>query len=316
MRDYIVGSFNIQHLNNTKDFEMLAIIIKQENFDVVAIQEARSKEAVERIAKNLNAIYWDSAYPKEGEEYAFIWKKRRLRLLEMPQNKENPRIENSFHYKKENGEVKLVRPPYVGYFTAKGMYGGCNFDLRLINTHIAFSKPFYAPEFVSERNVRRNELSVLVRELYDSVNTSPIFGVRSIFTALLGDFNLVLTGAGDNIIENVSGFDEKYPYKTQNGDGMKFRQEEKSSLKQAKDTTYNGLSNEDIAEQQEQELARDSDYYSRNYDHFAYGDSLTDRYGVQCSRVDAVYKYCNNDLALYRKKISDHVPIKMIITLK
>lgn len=37
MSDYTVGSFNIQHLNYTKDFEKLAEIIKTEGFDVNAI---------------------------------------------------------------------------------------------------------------------------------------------------------------------------------------------------------------------------------------------------------------------------------------
>ena len=55
MRDYIVGSFNIQHLNNTKDFKMLAKIIKEENFDIVAIQEVRRKDSIDDIVRELNS---------------------------------------------------------------------------------------------------------------------------------------------------------------------------------------------------------------------------------------------------------------------
>ena len=315
MRDYIIGSFNIQHLNNTKDFHMLAKIIKEEDFDIVAIQEVRRKHAIDEIVRELNSRYWDSAYTSGNEEYAFIWKKRRLKKLELRDNKENPAIVNNFHYKKEYGEAKLVRPPYVGYFTAKGVYGGCNFDLRLINSHIAYSKPYYAPDTVSAPEVRRNELKVITRDLYDSVNTKPIFGVRSIFTVLLGDFNLVLAGEGDKLITDAQAFYGEYPYKTKNGHDMVFKQEDKTSLKQASNTTYNDLTIEEIAEQQEQGLAKDGEYYSRNYDHFAYSEELSGKYRISCSRVDALGKYYDNNLELYREKISDHVPIKMTITL-
>ena len=102
MRDYIIGSFNIQHLNNTKDFHMLAKIIKEEDFDIVAIQEVRRKHAIDEIVRELNSRYWDSAYTSGNEEYAFIWKKRRLKKLELRGNKENPAIVNNFHYKKSD----------------------------------------------------------------------------------------------------------------------------------------------------------------------------------------------------------------------
>ena len=56
-------------------------------------------------------------------------------------------------------------------------------------------------------------------------------------------------------------------------------------------------------------------FYSRNYDHFGYDENLKVKYKLKASRVDALYKYYNNDLEAYRKRISDHVPIKLEITL-
>ena len=101
MSNYIIGSFNIQHLNNTKDFQVLARIIKEEGFDVIAIQEARSRDAVRNIVTQLNPTYWAYAYPPGNEEYAFIWKKRRLRLLDLPNDRENPQILKSYHYRRK-----------------------------------------------------------------------------------------------------------------------------------------------------------------------------------------------------------------------
>ncbi len=313
MSNYIIGSFNIQHLNNTKDFKVLAKIIKDEGFDVIAIQEARSRDAVRNIVTQLNPSYWAYAYPSGNEEYAFIWKRRRLRLFELPNNRENPQILKSYHYRRKSGEIKLVRPPFVGYFTAQGLYGGCNFDLRLINTHITFSKPANAPLDVNILNSRRNELNILSRDIYGTVSDRVLGSKRSIFTVLLGDYNLVLVGEGPKIIK------EGYTYVIKNGKQMIFDQREKSTLKKLQDSKDDSNNNEEKLEFQATEKYIDGsgDYYSRNYDHFGYDDSLPSKYVIKCSRVDAVdYYKDSNKLKTYREKISDHVPIKLEITLK
>lgn len=313
MSDYIVGSFNIQHLNYTKDFEKLAEIIKSEGFDVVAIQEARSKGAVERLVMELNKNYWDYAFPFGNEEYAFIWKNRRIKLLELPNNKENPQIVSGYHYRKSVGEVRLVRPPFIGYFTAQGIYGGCNFDLRLINTHIAFSKPSYAPDEVGTIDARRNELSILARDIYGSVSDRVLGSMRSIFTVLLGDYNLVLEGIGPKLLK------AGYTYEIKNGKQMVFKQTEKTTLKRPLDSEDDTSSDEDRIESKAQQkyIEGSTDYYSMNFDHFGYDDSLESKYVIECTRVDAL-SYMDEEEVLksYRDKVSDHVPIKLEITLK
>ncbi len=313
MSDYIVGSFNIQHLNYTKDFEKLAEIIKSEGFDVVAIQEARSKGAVERLVMELNNNYWDYAFPFGNEEYAFIWKNRRIKLLELPNNKENPQIVSGYHYRKSIGEVRLVRPPFIGYFTAQGTYGGCNFDLRLINTHIAFSKPSYAPDEVGTIDARRNELSILARDIYGSVSDRVLGSMRSIFTVLLGDYNLVLEGIGPKLLK------AGYTYEIKNGKQMVFKQTEKTTLKRPVDSEDDTSSDEDRIESKAQQkyIEGSEDYYSMNFDHFGYDNSLESKYVIECTRVDAL-SYIDEEEVLksYRDKVSDHVPIKLEITLK
>lgn len=313
MSDYTIGSFNIQHLNYTKDFEKLAEIIKSEGFDIIAIQEARSKGAVEYLVKELNSNYWDYAFPFGNEEYAFIWKNRRIRLLKLPDNKENPQIVSGYHYRKSVGEVRLVRPPFIGYFTAQGIYGGCNFDLRLINTHIAFSKPSYAPDEVGTIDARRNELSILARDIYGSVSDRVLGSMRSIFTVLLGDYNLVLEGIGPKLLK------AGYTYEIKNGKQMVFKQTEKTTLKRPLDSEDDTSSDEDRIESKAQQkyIEGSTDYYSMNFDHFGYDDSLESKYVIECTRVDAL-SYMDEEEVLksYRDKVSDHVPIKLEITLK
>ena len=311
MRDYIIGSFNIQHLNMTKDFKTIAKIIKRENFDIIAIQESRSKLAIESIVTELNPKLWTYACPPGNEEYAFIWNKKRLRLLELPRNKENPQIINSYHYRRKSGEIKLVRPPYVGYFTAQGLPGGCNFDLRLINTHITFSKPKDAT--VDVLTARRNELTVLSRDIYGTVSDRVLGSKRSIFTVLLGDYNLVLDNDGPKILK------DGYTYEIKNGKEMQFDQKYKTSLKKLNDSENQSNIKEDILEflRREKYVEGSEDYYSRNYDHFGYEKTLKAKYKIKCTRVEAIdYYHGTNKFKNYLDKISDHVPIKLVLTLK
>ena len=72
MSNYIVGSFNIEKLGDAKSFEKIAQIIKEERFDIVALQEARHKAGVAAIVQHLNPTYWAYSYPIESSEYAFI----------------------------------------------------------------------------------------------------------------------------------------------------------------------------------------------------------------------------------------------------
>ena len=84
---------------------------------------------------------------------------------------------------------------------------------------------------------------------------------------------------------------------------LKTVQEEKTSLKQP--PKQSSPCQEEI-----------SDYYAHNYDHFAYETGLEKMVRLTVSRVDALGIYCGNDLAGYRREISDHVPIKLELDLK
>ncbi|MBE6027506.1 MAG: hypothetical protein E7227_02735 [Clostridiales bacterium] len=309
MTNYIIGSFNIERLNDDKDHKKIAEIIKEEQFDIVAIQEAKSRSAINKIVQHLNPTYWACSYPAGNEEYAFIWKKRRLKLWVFEDGKQNPYIDKKYDLIEGKGERPLIRPPYVGYFTTIGTVGGCRLDIRLINTHIIHDKPAIGYGDTQKYDVRRNELNILSREIYANVSKNVLGSLRSILTVLLGDFNLVICGGGPKYYNEVDL--SRYDYRTKDGDKMEFIQDQETTLKRPKgdkNITEDHMDQEEVKE-------GDVSYYSRNYDHFGYDETIKTKYTLKPSRVDALYKYYNNDLAEYRKNISDHVPIKLKITL-
>lgn len=79
---------------------------------VIALQEVVSETAVKFLVDCLGSFEWDYCLPPSyigRPEYAFVWRKRRLRLVEKG---ENPRIFNNYH-SDQPGQTKLIYPPLV-----------------------------------------------------------------------------------------------------------------------------------------------------------------------------------------------------------
>lgn len=196
---YKIGSFNIQKLGRNsmlkKDLRQIAKLIKDNRLDIIAIQEISSKEALKELlicidgtllkegvsaVSNARDAYayetrnWESRWAKPisrvggksaEEGYAFIWKKSRI---ELPINRKGGQSEPDIYM---NGG-KLVRPPFYGRF----IVSGCNAEIRLINTHIVFSKiPSEDEVHEDEESVttdyeeRIKEYKVLANEIYQRV---------------------------------------------------------------------------------------------------------------------------------------------------
>ena len=155
---YIIGSFNLLKMDfksneeTKKNFDKIANIIREENFDVIALQEVIAEIAVKEIVKRLGSMYWDYVFKPstitvskdaQREGYAFLWKKKRLRLVDADSAVE---IKDEYRIKRNSSgayihQGSLVRPPLVIRLTPQGLLGGSNFEIRLINTHIAFNSP-------------------------------------------------------------------------------------------------------------------------------------------------------------------------------
>ncbi len=306
---YVIGSFNLLKMSYqsdnkiAKDFRQVANIINLENFDVVALQEVMSESVLKRLLMPaLGTNKWDyvwntprARYSLTGEGYAYIWRKRRFRLVEA---NDNPRVLNEY-------KGKLVRPPLIARFTPSGLPGGSNFELRLINTHIIWSKHAGMKTELTDEELRREELRVLSKEIYRLISTKGYGNSLPAYTILMGDYNLCLAGKGPKIDTIIPITERRF---------LKNVQIEKTTLKQPKSSVENV---------EEKELDGDAmldenttDYYSRNYDHFSYDIDLLDKMKLIDSRVEALGSYYKNDLEAFRKEISDHVPIKLTIDLK
>lgn len=299
--EYTIGSFNLCHFSyistnsDRKNIYRIADIIVREEFDVVALQEVNSISALDKLLMSaLGTGEWDYKWEeprvynsKYSEGYAYIWRKRRLRLVE---SGSNPKILSNYN---------LTRPPYYARFTPKGLLGGSNFELRLINTHIAFGIPKNNISTSSPRELRRTEFEILAEEAYRRVSSKRYGDFLPAYTILMGDYNLCLMGPGPKVNKIVPIDKDRY---------LLTVQKEKTTVKSPKSIdTFTDGEEQDIDLFQE----NDTDLYAHNYDHFSYELKLLEKIDLKDSRVEALGMYYGNNLEEYRKEISDHVPIKL-----
>ncbi|MCM1162018.1 MAG: hypothetical protein NC412_12445 [Roseburia sp.] len=330
---YRIGSFNLykfslrsdEHIK--KNMQKIAKIIRKADLDVVAIQEIFNKKALDRLISELtDSERWEGRWASPNsrsvsaaEGYAFIWKNARLRLAENRDGKVfEPRILNQYKVDKSFGQKHLIRNPYYIRLTpaARSCNRSCKRELpllngpfaeiRLINTHIMFSKNRDENESdnhdfsdLGAVSMRRNEFDILSKvvypkysdKTYDLMNGERDAPCMPAYTIMLGDYNLNLksgTAQGsflkpdEEIIELA---DERKRIVTVQG--------ELTTLKSKKE----GVS------------YSQADGYANNYDHFTYDEKRFEGITLDVKRIEAVKECYGDDFDLYRKEVSDHLPI-------
>lgn len=319
---YIIGSFNLRDFNFAnkssdgdnetinRDFKKIAQIIIEEKMDVVALQEVNSEFALKYLTQILNAsktpfrefesIFGTSMPTKtrDPERYGFIWNAKRLCLLKTKRNNNPSYYKNAGAIGNSDTTQKqgLIRPPYYARFTARGKLGGSNFELRLINTHILGSG--------SEKD-RIREFDILVKRILpricDHQEISFNGNVMPAYTFLLGDYNLELNKSERSIHKIETITETNYTGKKRS-----------YITTQDKATTLRKPNQQQTVE----------DCYANNYDHFTYEIDLPQKLKLIPQRVEVLSKYFPevsgvvDKLGAYRMKVSDHVPIKLIVDLK
>lgn len=312
---YHIGSFNLRDFNFAnkssdgeneelkRDCEKIAKIIIEEEFDVVALQELNAALPLKYLTSVLNkyknqireyeCIFGTDMPNQSGsrdpERYGFIWNAKRFRLTKTRRN-------NNPGYYANAGAIRLIRPPYYARFTARGMLGGSNFELRLVNTHIRDA---------TREEDKISEFDVLVKQVLpricDHQEVSEDGECMPAYTFLLGDYNICLNKSERaiyriDIVTTTNYTGRKRDYRTV--------QEEPTTLRMPNS----------------QKLIEDC--YANNYDHFTYEIDLDSKLILSPQRVEALGKYfpesieASDKLRDYRMKVSDHVPIKMTIDLK
>lgn len=312
---YYIGSFNIRDFNfaNTsadgsnekikRNFEKIAEIIIKEKFDVIALQEINASLPLEYLIRILNrhrtpTREYDYRFgtnmpmrqgARDPERYGFIWNTKRLYLIK-PRRGTNP------GYYESAGALGLIRPPYYARFSARGMIGGSNFELRIVNTHIRDA---------AREEDRINEFNILVKQVLpricDHQEISHNGEIMPSYTFLVGDYNLALNKSERSIYKIETVTTTNYTGKKR---GYRTVQEKATSLK--------------IPNNQQ----NIEECYANNYDHFTYETELDRKLILVPQRIEALSKYYPNvgapvgKLKEYRAEVSDHVPIRLIVDFK
>lgn len=312
---YKIGSFNMFKFSFQsdseirKDFTVLSRIIRDNKFDIIALQEVFSPNALDRLLSYLGRYEWDGVWGSPtsfstiaAEGYGFIWNKRRMRLAvtTLPDGTKKtfrPHIYNQYRVDRRMGQTQLIRNPYYARFEP---LDGSFCEIRLINTHIMFAKGSSTNHLldIGAVTMRKREFDILTQALYNSISDKRYGNNRPAYTIILGDYNLNLKTSGA-----VGAFLNEI-VTVQNGGQIKRLitvQDQLTTLKSGK------------SESQEESSFT---YWANNYDHFTYDIDRFSTVSAVSGRINTVKDYCNDDYELHRRIVSDHVPVELKINLK
>ena len=195
---YKIGSFNLCRLgmrslaaNNKRDLSKIANIIREEGFDVVALQEIFSEgKAITAVSENSTKYSimrelgndWDFKWADvdcrgdcRGEGYGYLWNTRRLKLAENNSGKIfEPRTW-------ERNKKDLKRKPFYARFVP---VDGPFVELRLVCVHT-----YYGDDNKDDRGIRKIEIDALREHTYPEIADKRYGENRVAYTILLGDYN-------------------------------------------------------------------------------------------------------------------------------
>lgn len=319
-------------LNNVRDLSTIARIIREENFDVVALQEVLSQGkaftapdyAKKSILMELGSD-WDFAWADAQAEndprhegFAFVWKKSRLRLCSAKVETPYGETERIFYPRicKVNHE-DMLRRPYYGRFTSNGIPGGANVEFRLICVHTFYGKA----DNLAEREIRQHELDVLMKDIYPQITDRRYGDPMVAYTILLGDYNAELwtkeSRKWQEPLKQQRGGKIPAIMKTDEDGVVISNRYGGRAIKTVQDQLTTLKSKSDESEDEEFDTAG----YSYSYDHFSYEEEKFKDVKIRVKRLtSAVNQYCKcdsndyeTDFEKYYKTVSDHIPIMMEI---
>lgn len=341
---YRIGSFNMRNIgfsalseSNERNLEKIAEIIREEEFDIVALQEVLSEGKAFNYSSRFQREYakksilmelggeqqwgfkWADAEggDSRGEGYAFLWNKKRMRLstalLDDGSEREfNPQMIQQVKYS------NLVRKPYYARFTPQGTFASSLFEIRLICIHTYFGPN----DDAFDREIRANEIDTILRQIYPQIADRVYKNDYPSYTIVLGDYNAELYREWhDQLARKRKPLYIRPVVTATNWDDMKIQtvQDQLTTLRHPQ--KENGENDLDVILDLRE--SGKSTIYAHNYDHFSY--EANERYNaiMNCTRINAVRKYYQDKQQLesheaaerYLKEVSDHVPIMLSIEL-
>jgi len=303
---YTVLSFNMRNVYDSarldRDWVAVSEILRDEHADIVAIQEVFSEMPIKHLCQKLNCGFFsdwryrmvsrETCRNGRGEGYAIVWNAKRVDLspkeMVAPDGRKTvvgthePEIRTEW-------SRSLVRPPCVARFIPVGWCVPF-IELRIITTHIIFREDAYARangNELSDLQMRREEYRALSEKLFPRVGKNRTDGnFRPAYTFIVGDYNLLHDECA------AIDFETKSEVKF-----MKTRQVLASTI-------YSGKTDDDPG-----------GYTTNDYDHVSHSDR-EDPYVQIVERIDAPHRYYDGDFKKYEKRLSDHVPIRMLFDIR
>lgn len=300
---YIIGSFNVHDFSefSKRNDGLMAEIVRNEKFDLIALQEILAEGAAKRLLRALGPGWegWQmcplSFSAKKAKGYAFLWNSRRLGIARDGKPSGEPFIysQYSMHPASQLPRLtRLTRDPLVGRFQP---VCGPFVEIRIINAHIYAEghKTHRLPDEDGEcvkQAPKQHEYMTLAGEIYARVAAQRLGNFRPAYTVLTGDYNML-----PNWFEEC----DSDPWFTEKCEGRRMTTvvSELTTLRQPKQADL------------------DKKGYRFSVDHFTYDAKAFEGVSVVPSRVDAPAKYCGGNFREYRETVSDHVPIRLEIGL-
>lgn len=303
---YSVLSFNLRNIYDSarldRDWDAIANIIREERADIVAVQEIFSELPIKLLCERLSRGFfsdWRFRFAARatcrngrGEGYAFLWNARRVDLAPKESFDQNGDLTVVGVHDPEvrtEWSQSFVRPPCVARFVPVGW---CvpYIELRVISTHIIFREDSYLRSHengLGDIELRRNEYRALSERMFPRISKYRLDGrFRPAYTFIVGDYNMhqVECAAIDCERRSEVGL-------------MMTRQILGSTIYPGKDEKDPG------------------GYTANDYDHVSYSDR-EHPYVQIVERIDAPDEYYESNFKKYQKRMSDHVPIKMLFDVR
>jgi hypothetical protein len=184
--------------DDSKDRDFYGFInrlIAEEGIDIFAFQEAKNINFVKGLRRNLPPHWMGESL--RNSELAFVWNSERV---EECSRWHGPRIFVDY-----SSDIRMDREPAYGRFAPIGI--GPNVEFRLVNIHIKHG----GDDLAASIETRKLECGLAKGVIYQTVDKPPMGkdgNFRSIFTVVLGDYNLDCDTCNDCGLENVRTFQD------------------------------------------------------------------------------------------------------------
>jgi endonuclease/exonuclease/phosphatase family metal-dependent hydrolase len=291
MADYIIGSFNTHFFSgvNKHDLQIFANIIFDERFDIIALQEITRPEALNSLLGRLPQ-YWKgvqetppSFVPEEDDTVS--------EENETP-SKERKHASLGYAFLWNTNRVRECskdEKPEIFNQIKKGTLARTPYYGRFTPSGL-LGGPFFEIRLVnvhlwwgssSQDNIaiRLKEYGIVTGDIHTYISKHRYGNNMPAYTIIMGDYNMTLPFLRENVIqeENIIVITE---------------QSELTTLSKQR--------------------------FVNDYDHFSYDTNRFSKGGVtiNISRINSVEKYCGNNFERHKLNVSDHVPIKLELSLR